>query len=61
MPDDIRMMTCETCGGDGSFDRVVGHDPDGPVWQDSACPDCQGAGEYAVTVEPVGVDDDQCA
>lgn len=51
------MVACETCGGDGSFDHVVGHDPSGPVWQDTFCQTCQGAGEYAVKVEPVTVDD----
>lgn len=54
---DDRMVTCETCGGDGSFDRVVGHDPSGPVWEDRFCPTCQGAGEYAVKTESVTLDD----
>ncbi len=54
---DDRMVVCETCGGDGSFDRVVGSDPSGPVWEDRFCPTCQGAGEYAVKVEPVTLDD----
>lgn len=54
---DDRMVTCETCGGDGSFDRVVGNDPSGPVWQDSFCLTCQGAGEYSVKTEPVTFDD----
>lgn len=57
MMSEARMVACETCGGDGSFDHVVGHDPSGPVWQDTFCQTCQGAGEYAVKVEPVTVDD----
>lgn len=52
-----RMIVCDTCGGDGSFDRVVGHDPSGPVWEDLFCPTCHGAGEYAVKTEPVTLDD----
>jgi hypothetical protein len=51
------MVTCEVCGGDGHFDRVVGHDPSGPVWSDSFCSACQGAGEYAVKRESITCDD----
>lgn len=51
------MVTCEICAGDGSFDQVVGHDPSGPVWQDSFCTACQGAGEYAVQRESITLED----
>lgn len=54
---DDRMVVCETCGGDGSFDRVVGNDPNGPVWADQLCPTCLGAGEYAVQTQPATLDD----
>jgi DnaJ-class molecular chaperone len=55
---DDRMVVCETCGGDGFFDRVTGLEPNGtPVWEENQCPTCQGAGEYAVKVEPVTIDD----
>lgn len=53
---DDRMVVCETCGGDGSFDRVVGHDPSGPVWEDLYCSTCQGAGEYAVKTKTAGIE-----
>lgn len=55
--DEMVMVVCEVCKGDCIFDRVVGHDPSGPVWQDSLCSACQGAGEYAVKREPITIDD----
>jgi DnaJ-class molecular chaperone len=51
------MVVCDACGGDGHFDRVVGHDPNGPVWSDSFCTACQGAGEYAVKRESITLED----
>lgn len=58
LPDEThRMVPCETCGGDGGFDRIAGHDPSGPVYADQLCSTCHGAGEYAVKMEPVSVDD----
>jgi hypothetical protein len=40
-------ITCPTCGGDGEFDHVVGHDPNGPVVQWYKCRECEGEGSIA--------------
>jgi hypothetical protein len=46
--DDERVMRCEDCGGDGSFDCWSHH---------MACPACKGRGVYRVMLAPVTLAD----
>lgn len=46
--DDVRIVTCEACGGDGLEDVAV---------SDRPCRDFGGKGEVEVRVEPVTLED----
>lgn len=53
--DDLRVHVCELCGGDGGWDHVVGHDPDGPVWRWAPCVCADGL--YEAEYEPITLRD----
>lgn len=54
---DTRQFTCGLCNGDGGWDHVTGHDPQGPVWRWQTCDGCEGRGKIEVESEPVTMED----
>lgn len=55
---DEREIACETCGGDGEFQVVVGRGGwDGPLTEYRKCRACDGTGRVTVIVEPITLED----
>jgi hypothetical protein len=55
-----RVVTCESCGGDGGFESMpygYNHIDGSPLTHWNQCSACGGSGEYWVDVQPVEMDD----
>lgn len=61
MSEDVRLVLCERCATEGRIIRVSRPNPPwsfDPVEEDCGeCPDCEGAGQLLVEVEPIELED----
>lgn len=52
---DFRLVLCPTCGSEGVLIFAYRNDPDNERYED--CPECHGACDTLIQVEPIEIED----